>query len=247
MVAFRAISTALAVAAVAQPFGALAKSVDFADNYVQPGSIKPLTKSYGYQFENFDILGGVLNDVGEVVEDLLATLGAVLGLNGHHYEKTKYGHGVGIVRGIDGHYNEPGRIYHSDGKNFNVHSLKALCCAADMSKKCEILDCHIKLSGYDKPVGGNKIYDHDFYVPKSYNSGNKDIAPIDIDVSLDGIVNLGVVGIDLSALVVDIELLDLVDIEVNTDKKHRGRYNYKPSHQHGVLGLGLIIDIDLEL
>jgi hypothetical protein len=241
MVAFRALSAALAVAAVAQPVLATGKYVDFSDNYVSPGQIKPLTKSHGYQFECFDLLGGVLDTAGNLLVDVLATLGVVLG-----GKKTTYGHPISIVGGYDGHYNQPGRIYHQSGKPFKPLALKALCCAANFEKNCDILDCHISLSGYDKKTGGNKIYQHDFYVPKSYNKG-KTTAPIDLDVTLDGYVSLGAVGLDLSALVIDIELLDLVDIDVNTKEKHRGRYSYKPSHAPGVSGIGALIDIDLDL
>ncbi|KAK6337764.1 hypothetical protein TWF696_001244 [Orbilia brochopaga] len=248
MVAFRAISSALAVAAVTAPFGALANNVDFSDNYVQPGYIQPLHKSHGYNFDHFDLLGGVVDAVGDVVEDVLATVGGVLS-HGHKQNKHKYGngHGVGIVGGVDNHYHQPGRIYHSSGKPFHILSLKALCCAADLSKKCHILDCHIKLRGYDKPNGGKKIYDHDFYVPKSYNGHNKNVSPIDIDVGKDGILNLGDHKRGFRGVEIEIELLDLLKVEVDTKQKHRGRYSYKPSHQHGVLGLGLIVGIDINI
>ncbi|KAK6533921.1 hypothetical protein TWF281_005265 [Arthrobotrys megalospora] len=243
MVAFNTISTALAFTAVALP-AALAggKTVDFSDNYVQPGEIKPLYQSHGYQFEHFDLLGGVIDSAGNLVEDLLSTLG-LLGS-----KKYKYGHGVSIVGGYD-QYN-PGRVYHSSGKPFKVLGLKALCCASDMSKGCNRLDCKIRLSGYDKPQGGKKIYDHEFYVPKSYSKG-RDNAPIDIDVQLDGSINLGIVDIDLSALVVDIDILDIADVDVNNKKRHRGRYSYKSRSQsrndNGLLGLGLVVDIDLDV
>ncbi|KAK6356685.1 hypothetical protein TWF718_001027 [Orbilia javanica] len=245
MVAFGTISTALAFTAVALP-AALAGSpvpVDFSDNYVQPGEIKPLYESHGYKFEHFDLLGGVLDVTGNLVHDLLATVGHILGGG----KKTKYGHGVGIIGGSDGDYN-PGRVYHSSQKPFNILGLKALCCASNVSKRCDPVDCKIVLSGYDKPEGGKKIYDHEFYIPKSSHNGK---APIDIDATLDGHINLGVVGIDLSALVVDIQILELADIDINTNKKQRGRYSYKsrsqsPNHR-GLLGLGLIVDLDLFL
>ncbi|KAF3921258.1 hypothetical protein ABW21_db0206136 [Orbilia brochopaga] len=253
MVAFRAISSALAVAAVTAPFGALANNVDFGDNNVKPGYIQPLTRSHGYNFEHFDLLGGAIDTTGNIAEDVLATLGGGRSWNnwngwsnGWNPKGHNYGHGVGIVGGLDDHYHQPSRIYHPTGKNFNIWSLKALCCAADLSKRCHILDCHIKLSGYNKHSGGKKVYDHDFYVPKSYNGRNKDVNPIDIDIKKDGIVNYGRPGMDLAAIVIDIELFDIADIKGN-DQKRRGRYSYKPSHQRGVVGLGLVVDIDLDL
>ncbi|KAF3923084.1 hypothetical protein ABW20_dc0106042 [Dactylellina cionopaga] len=245
MVAFRAISTALAVAAITQSSGVLAtySNVDFSDNYVSPGQIKPFTKSHGYRFDCFDLLGGVLDTAGNVVESLLANLGISLG-----GKPKNYGHPVSIVGGYDNHYKQPSRIWHETGKPFNVLSLKALCCAADFSQRCNILDCHIKLTGYDKISGGNKIYDHDFYVPKNYNNG-KDIAAIEINVLTDGVLNLGVLGHKLDSVVVEIQPLDILDIDVNTkeNKQHHGHYNSQPRREHGTKGVGLVLDIDLDL
>ncbi|KAK6531660.1 hypothetical protein TWF694_002837 [Orbilia ellipsospora] len=240
MVSFKAISAALAVAAVAQPVLATSSYVDFSDNYVSPGQIKPLSNSYGYRFDCFDLLGGVLDFTGNLIEDVLATLGAILG-----GKKVKYGHPVGIIGGVGNHYKGPSRIYHSTGKPFQVLSLKALCCAADLSKKCNILDCRINLSGYDKQSGGNKIYDHDFYVPKSYNQGNKDVAPIDIDVTTDGILKLGVIGLDLNSVIVKVDLLDVLDVDVNT--KPHGHYSYPPLRSHQTTGVSAILDLNLAL
>ncbi|RVD80369.1 uncharacterized protein DFL_008266 [Arthrobotrys flagrans] len=242
MVAFGTISTALAFTAAALPATlAGVRPVDFSDNYVNPGEIKPLYESHGYKFEHFDLLGGVLDATGNLVHDILATVGSLLSGG----KKTKYGHGVGIVGGYDQY--KPGRIHHSSQKPFNILGLKALCCASDISKICDPVDCRIKLTGYNKPEGGKKIYDHEFYIPKSSQNGK---APVDIDATLDGIVNLGVIGIDLSAIIIDIELLDLVDVDVNTKKKNRGRYSYKSRSQspsNGLLGLGLLVDLDLNL
>ncbi|EPS41679.1 hypothetical protein H072_4440 [Dactylellina haptotyla CBS 200.50] len=241
MVAFRAISTALAVAAVAQPILATSyDNVDFSDNYVAPGQVKPLTYSHGYVFECFDLLGGVLNAAGDIIEDVLATLGGILGGG----KKPSYGHGISIVGGIGGHYKRPGHIYHQSGKPFNVISLKALCCAADLSSKCNILDCHIKLTGYDKQTGGNKIYSHDFYVPKSYNK-DATIAAIDVDVNVDGIVTLGRPGLPLLSVDVEVDLLnDLkVDAKVNTG---RGRYSYPPTGNYRDVAVGSLLNIILD-
>ncbi|KAK6517140.1 hypothetical protein TWF506_007016 [Arthrobotrys conoides] len=243
MVAFGTISTALAFTAAALP-AALAgvQPIDFSDNYVQPGEIRPLYESHGYTFEHFDIIGGLLDTTGHLVHDLLATVGNILGGG----RRTKYGHGVGIVGGYDQF--KPGRIHHSSGNPFNILGLKTLCCAADISRRCDPVDCRVKLSGYDKPEGGKKIYDHEFYVPKSSHRGK---APVDLDATLDGVINLGAIGIPLSSIVIDIDILDIIDIDVNTDKKHRGRYSYKSrSHSHnnrGLLGLGLLVDLDLDL
>ncbi|KAK6333859.1 hypothetical protein TWF730_004041 [Orbilia blumenaviensis] len=243
MVAIQAISTALAFTAVTLPVAlAGARTVDFSDNYVQPGEIKPLYSSHGYQFEHFDLIGGVLDAAGNIVEDLLTTLGLRGG------KKYKYGHGVGIVGGYDGY--KPGRIYHSSKKPFNILGLKALCCAGDISNRCEVVDCKIKLSGYDKPQGGKKIYDHEFYIPSSYNKGHGN-APIDIDATVDGVVNLGRHNTALHGLEVHIEILDLIDVDINTKQKHRGRYSYKSRSQNprtsGLLGLGLLVDADIQL
>ncbi|KAF3938994.1 hypothetical protein ABW19_dt0204411 [Dactylella cylindrospora] len=226
MVAFRSLAL-LSLAALPSVLA----TVDFTDVPVKPNEIKPLDYSKGYKFENTDLIGGVLDAAGNIVEDLLVSLG--LG-------SKKYGRGVGIIGGVDNHYGKPTRIYHSSGKPFHVLSLKALCCAANLSKHCNLLDCHIKLLGYDKPIGGNKIYDHDFYIPKPYPG--KKTTPVDIDVELDGEINLGVVGIDLSGIEIDIELLDLAEVEVNGKPKRRGRYSYKPSKANGIL-----IDIDLDV
>ncbi|KAF3913493.1 hypothetical protein AA313_de0209485 [Arthrobotrys entomopaga] len=245
MVSFKAFSAALAVAAVAQPVLATSSYVDFSDNQVSPGQIKALTRSHGYNFDCFDLLGGVLDSAGNIIEDVLATLGATLGGILHAPKKTTYGHPVSIIGGIDNHYKGPSRIYHSSGKPFSVLSLQALCCSADFSKRCNILDCHIKLTGYDKHVGGNKIYDHDFYIPKSYNHGNKDVAPIDIDVATDGILNLGVIGLDLSSVVVDVELLDLLELNVNSPA--HGHYSYPPRRYHQTTGVPVLLGISLDL
>ncbi|EWC47243.1 hypothetical protein DRE_03362 [Drechslerella stenobrocha 248] len=239
MVAVRAITTALAIASVSQGVLANRNTINFADNYLKPGQVQPLTYSNGWQFQNIDLVGGVLDAAGNIVEALLATLG----LTGHD---GLLGGLLAYLRPPSRHYQKPGRIYHSAGKPFNILSLKALCCAADLSKKCNVLDCHIKLTGFDKAVGGKKIYDHDFYVPKSYNHG-KQLAPIDIDVNVDGILNLGVIGEILHALQIEINLLNIIDIDVNTGKKPRGRYAYKPHHANGVIGLPVILDVVLNL
>ncbi|KAK6509857.1 hypothetical protein TWF481_004586 [Arthrobotrys musiformis] len=245
MVAFGTITTALAFTAATLPSAfAGVQPIDFSDNYVQPGEIKPVYQSHGYQFEHFNLLGGVLDLTGNLLHDVGVTVGGLLGgLLGGKKTITKYGHGVAIIGGPN-HY-APGRVHHTSQKPFNFLGLEVLCCAADMSKGCDPLDCRVKITGFDKPQGGKKIYDHDFYIPRSGNNGK---APIDIDATLDGYINLGVVGIDLSSIIVDIEALDLIDVDVNTKKKNHGRYSYKSLSQSpntGILGTGLIINLDL--
>ncbi|KAF3199861.1 hypothetical protein TWF106_003538 [Orbilia oligospora] len=241
MVAFGTISTALAFTAAALPV-ALAgiQPIDFSDNYVKPGEIRPLYESHGYTFEHFDLIGGLLDTTGHLVYDLLATVGDILGGGG----RTRYGHGVGIIGGYDQY--KLGRIHHSSGKPFNILGLKTLCCAPHISRRCDPVDCRIKISGYDKPEGGRKVYDHEFYIPKSSHRGR---APVYLDTIHDGIATRGVPGQDLSSILIDIDFLDTVDN--GADKRHSGRYSYKSRSQsrnnRDLLGLGLLVDLDLKI
>ncbi|KAF3311639.1 hypothetical protein TWF173_008258 [Orbilia oligospora] len=217
MVAFGTISTALAFTAAALPV-ALAgiQPIDFSDNYVKPGEIRPLYESHGYTFEHFDLIGGLLDTTGNLVYDLLATVGDILS----------------------------GRIHHTSGKPFNILGLKTLCCAPHISRRCDPVDCKIKISGYDKPEGGRKVYDHEFYIPKSSHRGR---APVYLDATRDGIATHGVPGQYLSSMNIDVDFLDTTGN--GADKEHSGRYSYKSRSQsrnkRDPLGLGLVIDLNL--
>ncbi|KAF3281617.1 hypothetical protein TWF970_002173 [Orbilia oligospora] len=195
MVAFGTISTALAFTAAALPV-ALAgiQPIDFSDNYVKPGEIRPLYESHGYTFEHFDLIGGLLDTTGNLVYDLLATVGDILG--------------------------------------------------GGRTRRCDPVDCKIKISGYDKPEGGRKIYDHEFYIPKSSHRGR---APVYLDATRDGIATHGVPGQYLSSMNIDVDFLDTTGN--GADKEHSGRYSYKSRSQsrnkRDPLGLGLVIDLNL--